>query len=104
MQQASQEVQSHVINAAGLKKSASAQLVVKPVMTVANPTISHLFVAVESAELVHPRRSAVEELTDDDESDADTYVNSDVSADILDDSQLVTLRLESGNCLRFQPD
>lgn len=32
------------------------------------------------------------------------YTVSDIAAVTLDDSQLVTLRLESGNCLRFQAD
>ena len=47
---------------------------------------------------------AVEELTESDVSDGETYVISDVSAFSIDDSQLVTLQLESGNCLRFQPN
>ena len=47
---------------------------------------------------------AVEELTESDVSDGKTYVISDVPAFSIDDSQLVTLQLEPGNCLRFQPD
>ena len=43
-----------------------------------------------------------------DESDTDDteelFVISDIAAVTLDDSQLVTLKLESGNYLRFQPD
>lgn len=38
------------------------------------------------------------------EDSEELYVVSDVSAVRLDHSQLATLRLESGNCLRFQTD
>ena len=46
----------------------------------------------------------MEELTEYDDSDGETYVISEISAVTLDDAQLVTLKLEFGNCLRFQPD
>lgn len=32
------------------------------------------------------------------------YVIGDISAVTLDNSQLVIVKLESGNCLRFQPE
>ena len=41
---------------------------------------------------------------DSDEENEDVYVISDVAAVTLDDSQLVTFRLDSGKYLRFQPD
>ena len=47
---------------------------------------------------------AMEELTKYDDSDGGMYVISEISAVTLDDAQLVTLKLESGNCLQFQPD
>ena len=46
----------------------------------------------------------VEELAEFDESDGEIYVIGEISAVTLDDSQLVTVKLASGNCLRFQPD
>ena len=46
----------------------------------------------------------VEELAEFDESDGEIYVIGEISAVTLDDSQLVTVKLESGNCLRFQQD
>ena len=46
----------------------------------------------------------VEELAEVHESDGEVYVIGEISAVTLDDSQLVTVKLESGNCLRFQPD
>jgi len=46
----------------------------------------------------------VEELAEFDESDGEIDVTGKISAVTLDDSQLVTVKLESGNCLRFQPD
>ena len=46
----------------------------------------------------------VEELAEFDESDGEIDVTGKISALTLDDSQLVTVKLESGNCLRFQPD
>ena len=46
----------------------------------------------------------VEELAEFDESDGEIYVIGEISAVKLDDSQLVTVKLASGNCLRFQPD
>ena len=41
---------------------------------------------------------------DSDEDDEDVYIISYVAAVTLDDSQLVTFRLDSGNYMRFQPD
>ena len=46
----------------------------------------------------------VQELAEFDESDGEIYVIGEISAVTLEDSQLVTVKLESGNCLRFQPD
>jgi hypothetical protein len=45
----------------------------------------------------------VVEESDNDET-KELFVISDIAAVTLDDSQLVTLKLESGNYLRFQPD
>ena len=44
-----------------------------------------------------------QEIGPGDDSD-EIYVVSDIAAVTLDDEQLVTLRLSSGNYLRFQPD
>jgi hypothetical protein len=79
----------------GHTKLVIAQLAVRCAISVANSIISQPFVEVEKNEQTH----VVEETS---ESDGETYVISDVSMICLDDSQLVTLRLESGNCLRFQ--
>ena len=46
----------------------------------------------------------VEELAKLDESDREIYVIAEISTVTLDNSQLVTVKLESGNCLLFQPD
>ena len=45
-------------------------------------------------------RAIVEETSDEDE----VFCTQEIAANSLDDSQIVTLKLESGNYLRFQPD
>ena len=47
---------------------------------------------------------ALDEELESNEDPEELYIFSDVAAVTLDDSQLVTLQLDSGNCLRFQPD
>ena len=49
-------------------------------------------------------KTGVRVIEDSDEDDEDVYSISDVAAVTLDDSQLVTFRLDSGNYMRFQPD
>lgn len=49
-------------------------------------------------------KTGVRVIEDSDEDDEDVYIISDVAAVTLDDSQLVTFRLDSGNYMRFQPD
>lgn len=49
-------------------------------------------------------KTGVRAIEDSDEGNEDVYVISDVAAITLDDSQLVTFKLDSGNYLRFQPD
>ena len=47
---------------------------------------------------------AVNQETDRGDDSDEIYVISEIAVVTLDDAQLVTLRLESGNYLRFQPD
>ena len=49
-------------------------------------------------------KTGVRVIEDSDEDDEDVYSISDVAAVTLDDSQLVTFRLDSGSYVRFQPD
>ena len=52
----------------------------------------------------HNSVKALDEELECNEDPEELYIISDVAAVTLDDSQLVTLQLDSGNCLPFQPE
>ena len=67
---------------------------------------NHFAVVCRSKKRTNPttNKPDVRGVEDSDEDNEDVYVISDVAAVALDDSQLITFKLDSGNYLRFQPD
>lgn len=83
-----------------------ALLAVNYAATVVDLTILQPFVEVESAETQKKNTSvkAIDQETNHGDDSDEIYMISEFAVVTLDDIQLVTLGLESGNYLRFQPD